>query len=153
MLATERRLLAIREWRRARGVAMPPLLLALALVSGLVAVTPLVYIVVRAAGVSPDVWGRLWSGRVPGLLANTLMLVACTAVLTAGLGLGLAWLVERTDLPGRNFWRWVLALPLAVPAYVGALCYLIVLRRGGLLEQWLISLGWVEFGQVPLPSL
>lgn len=132
---------------------MPPLLLALALVSGLVAVTPLVYIVVRAAGVSPDVWGRLWSGRVPGLLANTLMLVACTAVLTAGLGLGLAWLVERTDLPGRNFWRWVLALPLAVPAYVGALCYLIVLRRGGLLEQGLISLGWAEFGQVPLPSL
>ncbi|HEX8597805.1 MAG TPA: iron ABC transporter permease [Chloroflexia bacterium] len=154
MLATERRLLAIRDWGRAKGVVMPPpLLLGLAVFAGLLAVTPLAYIVIRAIGASPDTWGRLWSGRIPGLLTNTLLLVACTATFTATLGLGLAWLVERTDLPGRGFWRWVLALPLAVPAYVGALCYLIVLRRGGLLEQALVQWGGLQSGQVSLPSL
>jgi iron(III) transport system permease protein len=109
--------------------------------------------VVRALGASPGVWERLWSARIPGLLANTLALVAATALLTIVLGVGLAWLVERTDLPGRSVWRWALALPLAVPAYVGALCYLIVFRRGGLLESAFVNWwGW-QPAALPLPNL
>jgi iron(III) transport system permease protein len=65
----------------------------------------------------------------------------------------LAWLVERTDLPGRTVWRWVLALPLAVPAYVGALCYLIVFRRGGLLEGLFVGWAGGTPGTLPLPDL
>lgn len=154
MLSTESRVITTVERGRARGVAgAPPLLLVLAFVAGLLALTPLIYIVIRAAGASPDTWQRLWSSRIPGLLGNTLALVGCTAAFTAAMGVGLAWLVERTDLPGRNVWRWVLALPLAVPAYVGALCYLILLRRGGLLEGALTQWAGFEFGQAPLPSL
>jgi iron(III) transport system permease protein len=135
-------------WRQA-----PLGLVALAVGVGLLAVTPLVYILWRSITAPPDTWGRLWSGQIPGLLLNTVALVAAAALFAGGLGLGLAWLVERTDLPGRAVWRWVLALPLAVPAYVGALCYLIVLRRGGLVEQALITWGGWQFGQAPLPSL
>jgi iron(III) transport system permease protein len=36
------------------------------------------------------------------------------------LGIGFAWLVTRTDLPGRNVWRVALGLPLALPSYVAA---------------------------------
>nr|WP_240948046.1 iron ABC transporter permease [Planosporangium mesophilum] len=39
-------------------------------------------------------------------------------VLTAVLGTGAAWLVERTTLPGRRIWNALLAAPLAVPAFV-----------------------------------
>jgi iron(III) transport system permease protein len=131
-----------------------PLLLAgLAAVVGLLAVTPLIYIVLRAAGATPEVWARLWSARIPGLLWNTALLVVTAAAFAALLGTGLAWLVERTDIPGRSVWRWVLALPLAVPAYVGALCYLIVFRRGGLVEQGLMQWGGWQQGQFPLPDL
>jgi iron(III) transport system permease protein len=128
-------------------------LLGIAILSCALAVTPLVYIFIRAAGASPEVWGRLWAGRIPGLLANTVALVVVTGAFTTLLGLGLAWLVERTDLPGRNVFRWALAMPLAIPAYVGALSYLIVLRRGGLLEQAFMSWGGWELGRLPLPSL
>jgi iron(III) transport system permease protein len=120
---------------------------------GLAAVTPLVYIVLRAASASPDAWDRLWSGRIPGLLANTAALVITTGLFTALLGVGLAWLVERTDLPGRSVWRWLLALPLAVPAYVGALSYMILLRRGGLVEQAFVQWGGWQHGQLALPPL
>ncbi|HET9493646.1 MAG TPA: ABC transporter permease subunit, partial [Chloroflexia bacterium] len=139
---------------RLRGPeAVPTGLLLGALAVGLLAITPLVYIILRAAGADAGGWSRLLGARVPGLLANTVALVISVAAFTAVLGVALAWLVERTDLPGRRFWRWGLAMPLAVPAYVGALCYLILFRRGGLFEQALIQWGGFELGQVPLPPI
>lgn len=146
-------LLGALRRRGARISRAPVLLTVMAAMVGLLALTPLFYIVLRATGATPEVWSRLWSARIPGLLGNTVALVASTAIFAAFLGTGLAWLVERTDLPGRSVWRWVLALPLAVPAYVGALCYLIVFRRGGLIEGAFIEWGGWRQGQVHLPDL
>lgn len=129
------------------------MLTALAALVGLPAVIPLLYILLRAWGAPPETWARLLDSRIGGLLANTLALVVSTALVTGGLGLGLAWLVERTDLPGRAVWRWVLALPLAVPAYVGALCYLILFRRGGLVDVASVAWGGLQPGTLPLPPL
>ena len=36
------------------------------------------------------------------------------------IGLGAAWLVERTDLPGRRVWAALLVAPLAVPAFASS---------------------------------
>ena len=36
------------------------------------------------------------------------------------IGVGAAWLVERTDLPGRAAWRPLLVAPLAIPAFVNS---------------------------------
>ena len=38
--------------------------------------------------------------------------------MSAVLGVGCAWLVERTDLRGRGWWHGVMCAPLAVPAFV-----------------------------------
>lgn len=54
------------------------------------------------------------------LLLNTLLLVAIATPLCVVLGVGGAWLVERTDLPGRRIWAVLLAAPLAVPAFVSS---------------------------------
>jgi iron(III) transport system permease protein len=62
----------------------------------------------------------LWRPRVGELLANTVELVVLTCLLTAVLGVGAAWLVERTTLPGAPFWRVALVAPLAVPAFVNS---------------------------------
>jgi len=56
--------------------------------------------------------------RVGELLVNTVLLEACTIPLTIILAVALAWLTERTDLPGARIWSWLAVAPLAVPAFV-----------------------------------
>lgn len=130
-------------------VTSPRLLLAAGLVALFVAI-PFGYILVRAFGGGNEVWERLLQTRLPGLLFNTLALML---VVTAGAlltGVSMAWLTERTDLPGRAIFRWLLALPLAIPAYIGAIVHLALLRpRGGMIPQALAAL----FGEpIPTPS-
>jgi iron(III) transport system permease protein len=125
----------------------------LALAAGLVALfvaIPLAYIFIRALGAEPDAWQRLFQNRIWKLLGNTLLLgIAVTggALLT---GISMAWFTERSDLPGRDVFRWLLAMPLAIPAYIGGIVHLALLRpRGGYIPQALESM----FGQpVSMPS-
>lgn len=111
---------------------------------------PLVYIFLRALSAESDAWLRLFQSRLWKLLGNTLLLVVAVtggALLT---GVSMAWLTERTDLPGRKILRWMLALPLAIPAYIGGIVHLALMRpRGGYIPQVLEDL----FGQpVATPS-
>ena len=46
-----------------------------------------------------------------------------------------AWLVTRTDLPGRRLWAVAAALPLVIPSYVAAFCLLGLFGERGLLQQ------------------
>ena len=64
-------------------------------------------------------------------------------------GVPLAWLVTRTDLPGRAVWTVAFALPLVIPSYVAALTVLGALGPRGLLQE---ILGWA-FGVERLPEL
>ncbi|MCS7061773.1 MAG: iron ABC transporter permease [Anaerolineae bacterium] len=130
-----------------------PLGLSLAALGvSLAAAAPLLYVLVRASSASPEIWTRLWSSQLPALLLNTVALVVTTTCCAGALGVALAWIVERTDVPGRAAWRWILALPLAIPAYVLATCALLLLRRGGLVDQLAQAFG-ASAGQVPLPNL
>ncbi len=56
--------------------------------------------------------------RVGELLINTVLLVLITLPLCIVLGTTLAWLTERSDLPGRRLWSLLAVAPLAVPAFV-----------------------------------
>ncbi len=127
--------------------------LRLAMAAGLVALfvaIPLIYLFLRAAGADPLDWQRLFQARLWKLLGNTLILACLVTSGTTLLGVSLAWFTERTDLPGRKLWRWMLAMPLAIPTYLGAIVHLALLRpRGGLLWQTLESLWGVA---PPLPS-
>ena len=58
---------------------------------------------------------------------------------SAVIGVALAWLTVRCDLPGRRAWRVVAALPLAVPSYVGAFAYISVFPGlTGFRGAWLV---------------
>src|SRR3954451_11232609 len=52
------------------------------------------------------------------LLVNTTTLVAVGTIACTILGVAVAWLVERTDLPARRVWAVLAALPITVPAFV-----------------------------------
>ncbi|MEO8857769.1 MAG: iron ABC transporter permease [Burkholderiaceae bacterium] len=56
--------------------------------------------------------------RVGELLVNTGLLVLLTVPLCVSLALALAWLTERSNLPGARTWSWLAVAPLAVPAFV-----------------------------------
>jgi len=58
--------------------------------------------------------------RVAELLLNTVGLVLVTVPACVLIGVGAAWVVERTDVPGRALWRPLLVAPLAVPAFVNS---------------------------------
>ncbi|MBM4456836.1 MAG: iron ABC transporter permease [Chloroflexi bacterium] len=118
----------------------PRLALAAGLVAGFAAI-PLFYIALRAAAADPEVWRRLLQARIGYLLGNTLGLAVAVTSGALALGVSMAWLTERTDLPGRGVFRWLLALPLAIPAYIGGIVHLALLRpRGGVIPQLLAEL-------------
>ncbi|HVY52676.1 MAG TPA: iron ABC transporter permease [Devosia sp.] len=56
--------------------------------------------------------------RVGELIANTIWLEAITLPLASILGVALAWLTERTTLPGARWWAALMVAPLAIPAFV-----------------------------------
>jgi iron(III) transport system permease protein len=65
--------------------------------------------------------------RVGELLTNTVLLVVLTVPLCAVLGVGGAWLVERTSLAGAGIWGALLAMPLAIPAFVNSYAWVSVI--------------------------
>ena len=67
--------------------------------------------------------------RVGELLINTALLVVFTVPLCAALAVALAWLTERTDLPGARLWAWLAVAPLAVPAFVQSYAWISLFPR------------------------
>ncbi len=87
-------------------------------VSGL-ALIPLAYVVLVLVQTGLATFLELTiRPRVFELFANTVALLALAIPAAVAIGVGAAWLVERTDLPGRRAWAVLLAAPLVVPAFV-----------------------------------
>ena len=71
-----------------------------------------------------DVWSQLWQTRLPGMIIDSVILLAAVVVGTLVLGSSLAWLVSAFDFPGRRVFSWILVTPLAIPGYVGGFVWL-----------------------------
>ncbi|UXY26286.1 ABC transporter permease [Streptomyces sp. HUAS TT20] len=118
-----------------RGVPLPLLLpgvLALAFL-----LLPLVALLVRAPWssipdqlTSPEVWQALQLSLISATAATAVSLI---------LGVPLAWLLARTEFPGRGFVRALVTLPLVLPPVVGGVALLLGLGRNGIVGQWLDS--------------
>ncbi|OGO78462.1 MAG: hypothetical protein A2Y23_05005 [Clostridiales bacterium GWB2_37_7] len=113
----------------------PPrlMLLFINIVTALIMSLPVLYVVVRAVSAPLEKWQVLLGTRIPALLWNTFSLASMVAIITTFIGVSLAWLVEQTNLPGRKLIKVVLTLPLAIPPYIGALTYIIIFGKRGLL--------------------
>lgn len=106
----------------ARGASRPSVaLVVLACVLGACMLVPIGYIVSVVFDIGWPTLSRLiFRPRVGDLLRNTVLLVVIGVPATVVLGVGGAWLVERTSLPGRRGWAIVLVAPLAIPAFVSS---------------------------------
>jgi iron(III) transport system permease protein len=89
------------------------------------ALIPLLYVAVYTVIIGPaELWELVVRPRILELLRNTVTLAAACMAATAVLGVALAVLVERTDLPARRLWHGLLVAPLAVPAFVNGYAWI-----------------------------
>ncbi|MFV0461434.1 MAG: ABC transporter permease [Actinomycetales bacterium] len=93
--------------------------------------------------------------RIAGLLGNTVLLILTCVPASVTLGVGAAWLVERTALPGAGIWRTLLLAPLAVPAFVSAYAWISWQPQlTGLFGAWLVTtLAYFPFVFLPVAAL
>ncbi len=97
----------------------PRALLATAALGPLLVLLPLALTFWRALSFSfADAAELIFRPLVGELLVNTLSITVSTTLAAAMLGTAVAWLVERTDVPGRRAWALLAAAPLAMPAFV-----------------------------------
>ncbi|MEV6275524.1 molybdate ABC transporter permease subunit [Nocardia sp. NPDC051832] len=98
-------------------------------------VGPLVGLLVRAPwGTMPD---RLFSAEVLTALRLSLVCATLATVVCLLLGIPLAWLLARGDVPARGVLRALVTVPLVLPPVVGGVALLLVLGRRGLVGQYL----------------
>jgi iron(III) transport system permease protein len=92
--------------------------------------------------------------RVGELLVNVTLLEVCTVPLCILLAVALAWLTERTDLPGARIWAWLAVAPLAVPAFVHSYAWVSLLPGlHGLFGGTLVSvLAYFPFLYLPVAA-
>ena len=99
--------------------APSPVLLIAALLPVLLVLVPLGITVVKAFNLGAEEAARLLFRPLVGeLLLHTLAIAASAAAASAIIGTAAAWFVERTHLPGRRVWAVLVAVPLAVPAFI-----------------------------------
>jgi iron(III) transport system permease protein len=80
---------------------------------------PVLFLVLQAAHAGwHDVFHLLFRRLTRVLLVNTIELSVAVSAACAVLGTGAAFLVERTNLPGRHVWAVLVVLPVAIPDFV-----------------------------------
>lgn len=110
------------RWPASAG--RPPLvLLGIAAAVVLLAVVPLAYLVLRAAAGGADAFVPIFRPRTLELVVSTLALGLSVAAAAVSVGVPLAWLTVRTDLPGRRTWAILAIAPLAIPSYLLAFAF------------------------------
>lgn len=117
-----RALLGVRPRGASRGI---PVLFILAACVVVVALLPLAYLMVRAVdGGWATVVDVLVRERTAWLVLRSLGLAATVTAGCLVLGIGMAWLTTRSNLPWRGGWLVLATLPLAVPSYVAAFVWI-----------------------------
>jgi molybdate transport system permease protein len=113
-----------------------PVVLAIPALIGLAfLVLPLAGLLLRAPwSTLPD---RLFSAEVGQALTLSLVCASLATAVCLVLGVPLAWLLARGDLPGQGVLRALVTVPLVLPPVVGGVALLLVLGRRGLVGQYL----------------
>ncbi|MDE5416092.1 ABC transporter permease [Alkalihalobacterium chitinilyticum] len=133
-----------RKWMDIwRGNPPGTVLLLFGLFTGLIMSVPIIYVIWQSLFAGVDRWKRLLDGRIPQLLWDTFSLTFAVTVCAVAIGVTLAWVVVRTDIPGRKMWQWLLALPLVIPPYVGAMTYIIVFGPTGWVRDFWRDTPWL----------
>jgi iron(III) transport system permease protein len=125
--------------RRLSWLPEPRVVLAvvLALLIGALTVVPLATVVVGSfrpmgfvggEGFTLEHYAQVWgSAHTWDLIANTLVFAAGSTFIAILIGLPLAWLLERSDFPGRDFFAAAILVPMIVPPLLLAIGWVLIM--------------------------
>jgi len=104
---------------------------------------PVAAVVWQAFHPVENIWPHLVATTLPRYLTNTVVLALGVGALAAAVGTGAAWIVVMYRFPGSRLFEWLLLLPLAIPAYVGAFALVDFLDYSGPVQTGLReAMGW-----------
>jgi len=122
-------------------------LLAAAIAAAMV--FPLAWLFVKAWTVD---FGRarelMFSSETLDILLNSLLLMSLVTVFSILIGVPLAYLTVRTNLPFRRFWTILVALPLVVPSYIGAFAFVSAFGPSGEFQSLLAGFGVEQIPEI-----
>ncbi|MCA8881612.1 MAG: iron ABC transporter permease [Rhodobacteraceae bacterium] len=114
-----------------------------ALIIAALVLTPILSVAWLAMSPGAGVWAHLAATTLPRYMGNTLILMLSVGAITASVGTATAWLVTQYRFPGARWLEWLLLLPLAIPAYIGAYAVTDLLEYAGPVQTGLRALfGW-----------
>lgn len=100
---------------------------------------PLLAVIAIAISGTESIWPHLLATVLPGALANTLLLMLGSSLVTVLIGTLTAWIVTMHRFPGRELADRLLVLPLAMPVYIVAYAYVELLDYAGPVQSALRS--------------
>lgn len=122
----------------------PSLLQIFGIVIALGMLLPLAYLLLRAAGAGQEGIDYLLRERTVEIVLNSLVLVVTVTAASVLIGVPLAWLTARTDLPYRRVWLVLGLLTMVIPSYLGAVTYVAMFGPKGMLQGWLEVAAGIE---------
>ena len=137
--------------RRISGVA--PWSLGAFLIATCV-VLPVLCVVFLAFFPTENIWPHLLNTTLPRYFFNTLSLMLSVGAIAGVTGVVTAWLIVMYRFPGARVMEWLLLLPLAIPAYVGAYALVDFLEYAGPVQTTLRSMfGWATSRDYWFPDI
>ncbi|SLN14182.1 Putative 2-aminoethylphosphonate transport system permease protein PhnV [Pseudoruegeria aquimaris] len=104
---------------------------------------PILAVVWIAFNPSENIWPHMMATTLPRYLKTTFVMAVSVGAITAVVGASCAWLLTMYRFPAARYLEWLLLLPLAIPAYVGAYALVDFLEYAGPLQTALRGLfGW-----------
>jgi iron(III) transport system permease protein len=91
--------------------------------SALVLMVPVLVMITAGFFASTDLFVHLWQTVLTDYITNTLLLGLLVVALALLFGVPAAVIVTSTNVAGKKYLRWLLLLPLAMPAYLVAYLY------------------------------
>lgn len=114
-------------WNKWTGGAIIILLLVL---------TPIFTILINLFDEPGEHWNHIVTNLLPSYFFNSLILLVGVGFFTFIIGVSMAWLVSIYEFPGRNYFEWLLILPLAFPSYMMGYSYVGILEYTGPIQAF-----------------
>lgn len=105
------------------------------IVAAFVILMPILSILLSIIQPANENWGHIREYVLVDAVIQSTQLVLMTVLLTACIGVSLAWLVTAYDFPMKRFFSWALLLPLAVPPYIAAYTYSNMFSYTGVVQK------------------
>ena len=79
---------------------------------------------------------QVFDDRFFTALKNSFTVASAGTIGATALGVFLAWLIARTDIPFKRLWRSLIIVPYLIPPFIGAIAWVYILGPAGYINQF-----------------